>query len=293
MSTRNRRQLLQSGAALAAAAALGPRAAALAQSATPAASPAATPVLPADIATPPLRNKGKLTVHTDQPAYPPFFIDNDPANGKGFESGVVYAVADKLGFKKEDVDWGYTSFNASYAPGPKPFDFYVAQVSITDERKKAVDFSDPYYKSPLVVVAKEDSPVQQAKTMADLAKFVFGAQVGTLYYIVVVDNIKPEKDPLVFDTTDNSLTALKNGQVDAVVLDMETANYVTSEQVKGTKIVGMLPVNPGQGSGLVFEKGSKLVPYVNAAIGAMIADGTRDKLIKEWLAPPADLITFS
>ena len=113
MSTRNRRQLLQSGAALAAAAALGPRAAALAQSATPAASPAATPVLPADIATLPLRNKGKLTVHTDQPAYPPFFIDNDPANGKGFESGVVYAVADKLGFKKEDVDWGYTSFNAS------------------------------------------------------------------------------------------------------------------------------------------------------------------------------------
>lgn len=292
MSNRTRRQLLQSGAALAAAAALGPRAVALAQSATPAATPV-LPALPADIATLPLKNKGRLTIHTDQPAYPPFFVDNDPTNGKGFESAIAFAVADKLGFKKEEVDWGYTSFNASYAPGPKPFDFYIAQVSITDERKKGVDFSAPYYKSPLTVVAKEDSPVQQAKTLADLKQFVFGSQVGTIYYLAVADDIKPDKDQLVFDTTDASLAALKNGQVDAVVVDLETANYVTSEQVKGTKIVGMLPMNPGQGSGLVFEKGSKLVPYADAAIAALIADGTRDKLIKEWLAPPADLITFS
>jgi polar amino acid transport system substrate-binding protein len=288
----NRRQFVRSGVALAAAVGFAPRLSALAQSdaATPA---AATPVVPTDISTLPLKTAGQLTIHADKPAYPPFFIDDDPSNGKGFESALAYAVGERLGFTRDQITWGYTSFNASYAPGPKDFDFYITQVSITEERKRAVDFSDPYYKSPLVVVTKQDSPVLEATTLAELAKFSFGAQVGTTYYTAITDYIKPEKETLVFDTTADSLTALVNDQIDAVIQDLESANYITSEQFEGLVIAGELPENPGEGTGMVFEKGSALVPYVNAALASVIADGTRDKLIEEWLAPPADLIVYS
>jgi len=288
----NRRQFVQSGVALAAAVGFAPRLSALAQSdaGTPV---AATPVVPADISTLPLKKAGQLTVHADKPAYPPFFIDDDPANGKGFESAITYAVGERLGFTREQITWGYTSFNASYAPGPKDFDLYISQVSITDERKRAVDFSDPYYKSPLVVVTKQDSPVLQAKTLAELAKFSYGAQVGTLYYIAITDYIKPEKETLVFDTTADSLTALVNDQIDAVIQDLESATYITTEQFEGLAIAGQLPENPGQGTGFVFEKGSALVPYVNSALASLIADGTRDKLVEEWLAKPPDLTVYS
>ena len=288
----NRRQFVRSGVALAAAVGFAPRLSALAQSdaATPA---AATPVVPTDISTLPLKKAGQLNIHADKPAYPPFFIDDDPSNGKGFESALAYAIGERLGFTRDQIVWGYTSFTASYAPGPKDFDFYITQVSITDERKRAVDFSDPYYKSPLVVVTKQDSPVVEAKSVADLAKFSFGAQVGTTYYIAITDYIKPVKETLVFDTTADSLTALVNGQIDAVIQDLESANYITSEQFEGLVIAGQLAKNPSQGTGMVFEKGSPLVPYVNSALASLIADGTRDKLVEEWLAPPADLIVYS
>ena len=296
----NRRQFVRSGAALVAAAAASSRLVALAQSdsGTPAATPAAatpaaaTPVVPVDISTLPLKKAGQLTIHADQPAYPPFFIDNDPTNGKGFESAIAYAIGERLGFTREQINWGYTSFNASYAPGPKDFDFYISQVSITEERKEAVDFSDSYYKSPLVVVTKQDSPVLQAKTLVDLAGFSYGAQVGTLYYIAITDYIKPEEDTLVFDTTADSLTALVNGQVDAVIQDLESANFITSEQFEGLVIAGQLPENPGQGMALVFEKGSTLIPYVNSALASLIADGTRDELVEEWLPKPGDLVVY-
>src|ERR671910_402974 len=227
------------------------------------------------------------------PPSPPFFIDDDPSNGKGFESALAYAVGERLGFTRDQITWGYTSFNASYAPGPKEFDFYITQVSITEERKRAVDFSDPYYIAPLVVVTKEDSPVVEATTLAELAKFSFGAQVGTTYYIAITEDIKPETETLVFDTTADSLTALVNGQIDAVIQDLQSAEYIRSVEFEGLAIAGQLPENPGQGTGMVFEKGSALVPYVNAALASVIADGTRDKLVEEWLAKPADLIVYS
>jgi polar amino acid transport system substrate-binding protein len=285
----NRRQFVRSGIAVAAVG-FAPRLSALAQSATPA---AATPVVPTDISALPLKKAGQLTIHADQPAYPPFFIDNDPSNGKGFESALSYAVGERLGFTRDQITWGYTSFTASYAPGPKDFDFYISQVSITEERKRAVDFSDPYYTSPLVVVTKQDSPVLEAKTLSELAKFSYGAQVGTTYYTAITDYIKPEKETLVFDTTADSLSALVNGQIDAVIQDLESANYITSEQFEGLAIAGQLPESPGQGTGFVFEKGSALVPYVNSALASVIADGTRDKLVEEWLPKPADLIVYS
>src|SRR4051794_13349248 len=96
---------------------------------TAAASPCAKPGLS-------LLTAGKLTIGTDKPAYPPYFQDDDPTNGKGFESAVAYAVARELGFDKSEVEWTVVPFNSSYAPGPKKFDFDINQISITPQRAK-------------------------------------------------------------------------------------------------------------------------------------------------------------
>ncbi|HZH23923.1 MAG TPA: transporter substrate-binding domain-containing protein, partial [Solirubrobacteraceae bacterium] len=93
----------------------------------------------------PLVEPGKLTVGTDKPAFPPYFEDDDPTNGKGFESAVAYAVAEQLGYAEDDVTWTVAAFNSIISPAEKPFDLAINQVSITDERKQAVDFTSGYY----------------------------------------------------------------------------------------------------------------------------------------------------
>ena len=111
----------------------------------------------------PTLKKGSTSFGTDQPAYPPWFVDDDPANGKGFESAVAYAVANKLGYANQDVTWVRVPFNAAIAPGPKTFDANLDEFSITDERKRAVDFS-PYFNVTQVVVAVKSSPAAGVTT---------------------------------------------------------------------------------------------------------------------------------
>lgn len=285
----NRRQFVGRSVALAAALAATPRLTGLAQDATPEGSPVAL----FDIATLPLVTDGKLTIHTDQPVYPPWYIDNDPTNGKGFEGALAQALALRMGFTTDQIEWGYTSFNASYAPGPKPFDFYMTEVSITEERKEAVDFSDSYYKSPLTVITKEGSPVLEAKTLADLSKFTFVSQVGTTYYQVIIDDIKPTTAPLVMDTTADALQQLVNDAADATVADLESAQFMTEIQFEGLVIAGVLPNNPGDGMGAVFEKGSELVPFFNQALASLMEDGTHQKIVEAWLTQPSDLLNYT
>ncbi len=246
-----------------------------------------------DISTLPLREEGKLIVHTDQPVYAPWFIDNDPSNGQGFEGALTYAIAEALGFTADQVEWGYTSFNASYAPGPKPFDFYICEVSITPQRAEAVGFSDSYYDDPLVVVTKTDSPVMEATTLEDLKQFKWGTQVGTTFHSFLIDVIQPDQDVLVYDTNADSLTALDNGTVDAVIQTLQIGIYNTEIQFEGMSLAGLLPDVIGEGMGLVTEIDSPLIPYLNAAIGQLVEDGTRDALAEEWLPLPDDLQTFS
>lgn len=278
-----RRKFIPAAAGVVALGGLGRLGSVAAQDATPAVSPVV-----ASIDELPLRNPGKLTVHADQPLYAPWFIDNDPANGKGFESAVTYKVAERLGFTSDQVEWGYTSFNASFAPGPKDFDFYITEVSITEPRKEAVDFSDPYYRSPLVLLAVDGSPVFEAKTLEDLRQYTFGAQVGTVYYTYITEVIKPKKDPLIFNTNADSLQALVNGQTDADLQSLQIAQYVVSDaQFPQLGMVGVLPGGETD-LGMVFEKGSALVPYVNKALQSLKDDGTLDALINEWLPVPAD-----
>jgi polar amino acid transport system substrate-binding protein len=241
----------------------------------------------------PLVNAGRLTVGTDNPAYPPWFGGaekspwkvSNPASGQGFESAVVYAVADKLGFAKADVKWIVVPFNTSFAPGPKKFDFDINEISYTPERAKVVTFSDSYYNVNQAVVAKRGTPIATAQSSADLQKYKLGAQIGTTSYQYIKEFIKPSKQPAVFDTNDAAVAALKNGQIDGLVVDLPTAFYVTAAQVQGSKIVGQFPTgNAGERFGMVLQKDNKLVGCVNHALNQLKSDGTLQKIQEKWLA---------
>lgn len=257
------------------------------------ATPGATPTVEiGDPAVLPLKEAGKFIVHTDEPAYGPWIIDNDPTNGQGFESELIYAIAAKLGFSKEQVEWGRTPWNNSFAPGPKPFDAYIAQVSITPERARAVGFSRSYVRGQLAVIAKEGSEVFNAETFEDLAKFKWGTQVGTIYYNYIDQYIQPEEDILVFDANADSLIALDNETVEAGLQDLQIAYFATDEQFPELGIAGVLPDKGGGGSGLVTEIDSELIPYLDAAIIALENDGTIQELFDEYLAPSGDIKLF-
>jgi polar amino acid transport system substrate-binding protein len=256
---------------------------AAAQDATPGATPMAV-----DIDELPLKQPGKLTVHADQPLYEPWFIDNDPTNGEGFESALVYALAEEMGFSRDQVEWGYTAFNASYAPGPKDFDFYITEVSITEPRKEAVSFSDPYYNDRYVILAPDDSPAQEATSLADLRPYQFGTLVNSSYASYITDVIKPDKEYFAFNTNAEALQALNSGQVDVNVESAQIAVEVVTDQFPDLDIVGALP-GPGTELGMVFELDSPLVPYVNQALANLKANGTLDRLTEEWLPAQPEL----
>jgi polar amino acid transport system substrate-binding protein len=228
---------------------------------------------------------GKLTVATDKPAYPPYFEDDDPANGKGFESAVTYAVAQQLGFASGDVTWVTVPFNKSYAPGDKDFDFDINQISITPARQKAVDFSDGYYTVNQAVVALDDSPIANATTIDELKKAKLGAQVGTTSLDYINTVVQPEQAAMVYNDTNDAKHALEAKQIDGIVVDLPTAYYVTAAEFKNAKIVGQFPEQAGgEQFGLLMAKGSPLVACLNQAISKLKSSGELTKIQDEWLA---------
>ncbi|MFK0169945.1 ABC transporter substrate-binding protein [Streptomyces sp. NPDC090306] len=236
------------------------------------------------------KSSGKLTVATDEPAYEPWFKDGKPANGEGFESAVAYAVAKKLGYARGAVVWQSVPFNKAFAPGVKTFDFDINQVSISAERKKAVDFSSGYYDVRQAVVALKGSAAAKATGLADLRNVKLGAQVGTTSLDYIDDVVKPKRDAAVYAKSDQVKSALENGQVDAVVLDLPTAFYVTSAEVTDAKIVGQFENQGGtpEQFGLVLDKGSPLTSCVSKAVDALRADGTLAKIEQQWLSDAVD-----
>lgn len=229
---------------------------------------------------------GKLTIGTAEPAYYPWVIDDKPESGEGFESAVAYAVAGQLGFADSDVVWVRSTFDEAIAPGPKDFDFNLQQFSITDERKQAVDFSSPYYETTQTVITVATSPAAGATSIADLKKFSIGAQTGTTSLTAVEDVIKPDSQAQVFNSNDDAKLALQNGTVDAIVVDLPTAFYLTGAELEGGKIIGQLPQAEGTAGdqfGLVLAKDSPLTKDVTAAVDALREDGTLDQLASTWL----------
>ncbi|MFG2227297.1 ABC transporter substrate-binding protein [Streptomyces sp. NPDC048644] len=232
---------------------------------------------------------GKLTVGTDKPAYAPWFVGDEPGSGKGFESAVAYAVAGKLGYAKDAVAWQTVPFNNAFAPGEKKFDFDINQISISAARKQAVAFSSGYYHVRQAIVARKGSKAAGAKSIADLKGARLGAQVGTTSLDVINDTIKPGRRPAVYQKNDFAKSALKNGQVDAIVIDLPTAFYITSAEVKDAEVVGQFPATGGDKEefGLVLDKESRLTGCVTAAVDALRKDGTLAALEKKWLADAA------
>jgi polar amino acid transport system substrate-binding protein len=236
------------------------------------------------------KTSGKLTIATDEPAYEPWFKDDKPANGKGYESAVAYAVAKQLGYDKSAVVWQGVPFNKAFAPGEKTFDFDINQVSISAERKKAVDFSSGYYDVRQAVVALKGSKAAKATGIAGLKNLKLGAQVGTTSLNYISDVVKPSQQEAAFSKNDQAVSALKNGQVDAIVVDLPTAFYITSAQVTNAKIVGQFENQGGtpEQFGLVLDKGSDLTSCVTSAVDALRKAGTLAKLEKQWLSDAVD-----
>lgn len=233
----------------------------------------------------PTKTAGKLTIGTDDPAYEPWFKDNKPENGEGFESAVAHAVAEKLGYGREDLIWIRVRFDSAIAPGPKDFDFVINQFSITDERKEAVDFSSPYYLVRQAVVAMKSSKIAGKSTLADLRDATLGAQVGTTSFQAITDIIKPKAKPKVYNSNDDAKKALQNGQIDGLVVDLPTAFQITSAEITDATIVGQVPqVGLPEALGLVLDKGSPLTGCVSNAVNDLRNEGTLAELEKRWLA---------
>ena len=226
---------------------------------------------------------GTLTIGTDKPAYPPYFEDNDPTNGKGFESATAYAIADQLGFSQDQVEWTVVPFNSSYAPGPKDFDFDINQISITPKRAQQVDFSSPYYTADQAVVALKDSDYADATSLEDLKGATFGVQIGTTSLDAVNEVIQPDNDPRVFQNSNDVVSALKQRQVDAVVVDTPTALYLTAAQVPDGTIVGEFPAPGGDEWGALLAKDSSLTGCVSAAVDELKSSGELDKIQQQWI----------
>jgi len=239
------------------------------------------------------QSPGTLTVATDKPAFPPYFEDNDPTNGRGFESAVAYAIAQKLGYAKGDVKWTTEPFNSSYAPGPKKFDFDVNQISITPARAKRVDFSTPYFTAPQALVALKSSDAAKATSLADLADTKLGVQIGTTSLDAVNQVVKPSAQPKVFNDSNDVVTALKEGQVDAVVVDLPTALYLTAAQVPSATIVGQFPAPGGDRWGALLAKGSSLTGCVSHAIDELRSSGELGKIEDRWMSKAAQAPTLN
>lgn len=240
---------------------------------------------------------GSLSIGTDNPAFPPWFQDAEGApwdptgepTGMGYEAAVAYAVAEELGFTEDEVRWVVVPFAASFRPGPKDFDFDINQISYLEARDQNVDFSDSYYDVEQAVVVLKNSDFAGATSLEELGGAKLGAQVGTTSYDAIINTIQPDQDPSVYDRNDDAVNALRNGQIDGIVVDYPTSLFITAVQAPNATSIGRLPAEGQEYFGLVFEEGNPLRDCVNEALASLRDAGTLDEIAQEWIegsAPP-------
>ncbi len=263
-------------------------------SASAMATEAITPTGDCEVEDLPLVADGVLTVATGEPVFEPWMVDDDPTNGEGFESALVYALAEQMGFTADQVTWTRTGFDEAIAPGDKDWDVNVQQYSITEERDRVVDFSEGYYAVQQAIVAAEGSPAATATSVADLADVRLGAAIGTTSLDYAEEVIAPTELVLAFDDNAAAKAAFDAGQVDALVFDLPTAYYITAVEIPDASIVGVLPAEgDAEELGMMFAEGSELVPCVDVALSALQGDGTVADLQAEWLEQGGDIPTLS
>jgi polar amino acid transport system substrate-binding protein len=231
--------------------------------------------------------EGTLTIGTGNPAFSPWVENDAPESGEGFEAAVAYAVATQLGFSPENVSWVRTSFDEAIQPGAKNFDFNLQQYSITDERKQTVSFSDPYYTTNQAIVGYADSVAASATTVAELQGLKFGVQSGTTSLEFLNTVVMPTNEPFVYDDNAAAKAALEAKQIDAIVVDLPTAFYISAVEIEGTKVIGQFPAGEGTVAdqfGLVFDLDSPLVECVNIALAALKESGELATIEQTWLS---------
>jgi polar amino acid transport system substrate-binding protein len=240
--------------------------------------------------------EGTLTIGTGSPAFSPWVENDAPESGEGFEAAVGMAIAAELGYEGESVVWVRTTFDEAVAPGEKNFDFNMQQYSITPEREETISFSDPYYSSNQAIVALAGSPAEGATTVADLADVKFGAQAGTTSLTFINEIIKPTNEPFVYDDNAGAKAALEAGQIDAIVVDLPTALFISAVEIEGTSVVGQFPGSAGgltDDFGAVFTKDNPLVACVNTALAALKESGELAKIEQAWLSDNAGVPVIS
>lgn len=226
-----------------------------------------------------------LTIATGEPAYEPWIVGNAPESGEGFESAMAYAVAEELGYTKDQVEWVRTTFDAAIAPGPKDWDMNIQQFSVTEERAQAVDFSAPYYTTTQAVVATAGTDAAKATDLAGLKDSLIGVAAGTTSYDVAKSVINPTTDIKVFNSVDDVIAAISSGQIDAFVTDLPGAFYAVGAQLDDGVIVGQLnSTDGGDEFAIVLPKGSKLTAKTTAAIETLRENGKLAELEQLWLA---------
>lgn len=230
---------------------------------------------------------GVLTVATGNPAYYPWVADDNPESGKGFEAAVAYAIADAMGFSKDQVTWVRTSFDEAIQPGAKNFDFNMQQYSITPEREQMVDFSLPYYTSAMAVLTTQavvDAGAQP--TIDSIRGLIWGADANTTALPMLNEIVKPAKDPLLYGDNADVTAAMQARQIDAALFDLPTALYLAAVVVDGGVILGQFPAdrsaNPDQ-FGALMADGNPLKECVDAAITELTASGELAKIEARWL----------
>jgi polar amino acid transport system substrate-binding protein len=250
------------------------------------------------------KTAGVLTIGTDNPAFPPYWDPpaddeeptdpwefGDPTNKRGFEGAVAWAIAEELGFDDDSVEFIAVPFDNSYAPGEKQFDFYLAQVSYTDERAEQVDMSDGYYFSNQALVANAGTPITEASSIADVAEYRLGVQVGTTSLTYIEEVIQPSQEPSVYNSNDAAIQALNAGQVDGIVVDLPTAFFITAVQMDEGIVVGQFPPQGDEQEyfSLVLEQDSPLTDCVNEAIASLRDSGDLEAITEEWMSENVDV----
>ena len=244
----------------------------------------------------PTIESGKLTIATGTPAFEPWVVGDAPESGEGFEAAIAYAVATELGYTNENIVWVRTGFDEAVQPGAKNFDFNLQQYSITEERKATVSFSDPYYSTNQAVVGFADSPVASATKLSELKELKFGAQSGTTSLDFILNVIKPTSEPFIYDDNAGAKAALEAKQIDAIVVDLPTAFYISAVEIEGSKVIGQFPLSDAVAAdnfGLLFDKDNKLVDCVNTALATLKESGKLAEIEKTWLADKTDAPVIS
>lgn len=259
-----------------------------------------------------LKNSGRFTVSTDNPAFPPWWagevpegsdwasFGGFPPSGEGYESAMAYAIAAAMGFTPDQVDWiGQSAFGLAFRPGAKDFDMHLGQVSFRPRRAERVDFSVSYFDVNQGIVALADNPINEAETLADLKSFRLGAPTGTTSFEIIETVIAPTTNIRAFRDVAGGTRALANGRIDGLVVDLPTAFYIRDAELEDFdtpepegSVVGQLSAQTSEHFGVVLEKDSPLTACVDEAIALLKADGTWQAIYDHWISESNDAPFF-